>query len=372
MATPFIDRRLGIFLTALAVVTVGVPLANLMLDPSSGMHVPSYMLSLLGKYLCYALLAVALDLVWGYCGILSLGHGAFFALGGYAMGMHLMREIGARGAYGNPVLPDFMVFLGYEQLPWFWHGFDMFWFAAIMVLVVPGALAFVFGWFAFRSRVTGVYLSIITQAMTYALLLAFFRNEMGFGGNNGLTDFKDVLGFPLSADATRLALFILSALALAGGLLLGRAITISKFGKVLVGVRDAESRTRFLGYRVEHYKLFVFTVSAMMAGVAGALYVPQVGIINPGEFSPANSIEIVIWVALGGRGTLVGAALGALIVVAAKSWLTSAFPDAWLYALGAMFILVTIFLPQGVLGLIEKLGSRRAKAPEPEAVEAEA
>ncbi len=370
-STSFIDRRLGIFLTLLAVVTVFVPLANLGLSPDSGLHVPSYMLSLLGKYLCYALLAVALDLVWGYCGILSLGHGAFFALGGYAMGMYLMRQIGTRGAYGNAELPDFMVFLGYEKLPWFWYGFDMFWFACIMVLLVPGLLAFVFGWFAFRSRVTGVYLSIITQAMTYALLLAFFRNEMGFGGNNGLTDFKDVLGFPLQSDGMRLTLFVLSALALIGGLLLGRAITLSKYGKVLVGVRDAESRTRFLGYRVEHYKLFVFTVSAMMAGVAGALYVPQVGIINPGEFSPANSIEIVIWVALGGRGTLVGAALGALIVVATKSWLTSAFPDAWLYALGLLFILVTIFLPQGVLGLIEKLATRRAR-PEPEPAEAEA
>ena len=368
---PFLDRRLGIFLALLAVVTLGVPLANLMARPDSGLHVPTYMLSLLGKYLCYALLAVALDLVWGYCGILSLGHGAFFALGGYAMGMHLMRQIGARGAYGNADLPDFMVFLGYEKLPWFWHGFDMFWFACLMVLFVPGLLAFVFGWFAFRSRVTGVYLSIITQAMTYALLLAFFRNEMGFGGNNGLTDFKEVLGFPLAADGTRIALFLLSAFALMGGLLLARWITTSKFGKVLVGVRDAESRTRFLGYRVEHYKLFVFTVSAMMAGVAGALYVPQVGIINPGEFSPANSIEIVIWVALGGRGTLVGAALGALIVVAAKSWLTSAFPDAWLYFLGLMFILVTIFLPRGVLGLIEQIGARGERASEPEAVEAE-
>ena len=372
MATPFIDRRLGIFLALLAVVTVLVPLTNVWLSPESSLHVPSYMLSLLGKYLCYALLAVALDMVWGFCGILSLGHGAFFALGGYAMGMHLMREIGARGAYGNADLPDFMVFLGYEKLPWFWHGFDMFWFACLMVLVVPGLLAFVFGYFAFRSRVTGVYLSIITQAMTYALLLAFFRNEMGLGGNNGLTDFKDVLGFSLSSNGMRVTLFVFSALALAGGLLLARAITTSKFGKVLVGVRDAESRTRFLGYRVEHYKLFVFTVSAMMAGIAGALYVPQVGIINPGEFSPANSIEIVIWVALGGRGTLVGAALGALIVVSVKSWLTSAFPDAWLYALGLMFILVTIFLPQGVLGLIEKIGGRKRAAPEPEPLEVEA
>jgi urea transport system permease protein len=368
-----IDRRMGIFLALLFLVTVLVPASNLLAAPGSGLHVPSYVVALLGKYLCYALLAVALDLVWGYAGILSLGHGAFFALGGYAMGMHLMREIGDRGVYANPVLPDFMVFLGYSELPWFWLGFDMFWFAALMALIVPGLLAFIFGWFAFRSRVTGVYLSIITQALTFALMLAFFRNEMGFGGNNGLTDFRDVLGFSLSADSTRLVLFVLSALALAGGLLIGRAITISTFGKVLVAVRDGESRTRFLGYRVEHYKLLVFVVSAMMAGLAGALYVPQVGIINPGEFSPANSIEIVIWVALGGRGTLVGAAIGALIVAASKSWLTAAMPDAWLFVLGAMFIFVTIFMPKGVLGVIERLVPRRtprdARAAQPEPAE---
>jgi urea transport system permease protein len=354
-----IDRRTGVFLVVLFLVLVAVPAGNLLAAPGTGVHVPSHIVALLGKYLCFALLAVALDLVWGFAGILSLGHGAFFALGGYAMGMHLMREIGDRGVYANPVLPDFMVFLSYDRLPWYWHGFDMFWFACLMVLLVPGALAFVFGWFAFRSRVTGVYLSIITQALTFALMLAFFRNEMGLGGNNGLTDFRDVLGFSLSADTTRAALFVLSGLALAFGLVLGRAITASKFGKVLVAVRDAESRTRFLGYRVEHYKLFVFVVSAMLAGIAGALYVPQVGIINPGEFSPANSIEIVIWVALGGRGTLVGAALGALIVAAGKSWLTANFPEAWLFVLGAAFVLVTIFLPRGVLGLIEDLAPRR-------------
>jgi urea transport system permease protein len=267
-----------------------------------------------------------------------------------------------------------MVFLSYTELPWYWYGFDMFWFAALMVLLVPGLLAFVFGWFAFRSRVTGVYLSIITQALTYALMLAFFRNEMGFGGNNGLTDFRDVLGFSLSADTTRVGLFVLSGISLGFGVLLGRAITTSKFGKVLVGVRDAESRTRFLGYRVEHYKLFVFVVSAMLAGLAGALYVPQVGIINPSEFAPANSIEIVIWVALGGRGTLVGAALGALMVAAGKSWLTAAAPEIWLFVLGLAFVLVTIFLPKGVLGLVERVFDRGRPAapqpePEPEAVE---
>jgi urea transport system permease protein len=372
VAESLIDRRTGIFLALLFVAIVLVPVGNLVVGPGDTGHVPSHIVALLGKYLCYALLAVALDLVWGYAGILSLGHGAFFALGGYAMGMHLMREIGERGVYANPVLPDFMVFLSYTELPWYWQGFDMFWFACLMVLFVPGLLAFVFGWFAFRSRVTGVYLSIITQALTYALMLAFFRNEMGFGGNNGLTDFRDVLGFDLAADRTRVALFVLSGLALALGIVLGRAITASKAGKVLVAVRDAESRTRFLGYRVEHYKLFVFVVSAMLAGLAGALYVPQVGIINPSEFSPAYSIEIVIWVALGGRGTLIGAALGALIVVSAKSWLTANFPDVWLYVLGLMFILVTIFLPKGVLGLLEAIApGSRERVPAPAAEPAE-
>ncbi len=345
-----IGLRGWVFLGLLFVVTVAVPYANLALEPGHEAHLPSFAVSLLGKYLCYALLALSVDLVWGYAGILSLGHGAFFALGGYAMGMHLMREIGPRGVYGDPVLPDFMVFLNYDALPWFWWGFDMFWFACLMVLLVPGLLAFVFGWFAFRSRVTGVYLSIITQAMTYALMLAFFRNDMGFGGNNGLTDFKDILGFDLQADATRAGLFVASAVALGLGFVIARAITASRAGRVLVAVRDAEARVRFLGYRVEGYKLFVWTVSAMMAGVAGALYVPQVGIINPGEFSPANSIEAVIWVAVGGRGTLVGAALGGVGVNALETWFTTLAPEAWLFALGALFILVTIFLPRGILG----------------------
>jgi len=358
-----LDRRSWIFLGLLAAAAVAMLVGNLAIAPGSAAHVPSFAVSLMGKYLTFALLAISVDLVWGYCGILSLGHGAFFALGGYAMGMHLMREIGPRGVYGDPVLPDFMVFLNWGELPWFWHGFDMFWFACVMVLLVPGLLAFVFGWFAFRSRVTGVYLSIITQAMTYALMLAFFRNDMGFGGNNGLTDFKDVLGFELQSDTTRAGLFVLSALALGGGYVIARAITASRFGKVLVSVRDAEARARFLGYRVEGYKLFVFTVSAMMAGVAGALYVPQVGIINPGEFAPANSIEIVIWVAVGGRGTLAGAALGAILVNLAKTVFTSVAPNEWLYALGALFILVTLFLPRGVLGEATALFDRRVPAP---------
>ena len=349
------------FLAALAIAAVLVPVLNLAVPSGSPWHVPTTTVVLTGKYLCYALLALSIDLVWGYCGILSLGHGAFFALGGYAMGMHLMREIGPRGVYGNPVLPDFMVFLNWRELPWYWYGFDQFWFACLMVLAVPGALAFVFGAFAFRSRVTGVYLSIITQAMTFALMLAFFRNDMGLGGNNGLTDFKEVLVFDLQSNATRSGLFALSALALGAGFLLCRAIVASKLGKVLVAIRDAESRTRFIGYRVERYKLFVFTLSAMMAGVAGALYVPQVGIINPGEFAPANSIEAVIWVAVGGRGTLVGAALGAVVVNAGKSWFTGALPELWLFALGGLFIFVTLFLPKGLLGLLP--GRRRRAAP---------
>lgn len=338
-----------------------VPLANLAFPSGHALHVSNATVVLLGKWLTFALLAVALDLVWGYCGILSLGHGAFFALGGYAMGMHLMREIGPRGVYGHPVLPDFMVFLNFTELPLVWWGFDVFAYAVFMALVVPGALAFVFGWLAFRSRVTGVYLSIITQAGTYALMLAFFRNEMGFGGNNGLTDFKDVLGFSLQASSTRAVLFALAALALAGCLLLAQAIVTSKLGLVLVAIRDAEARTRFLGWRVERFKLFVFTISAMMAGLAGALYVPLVGIINPSEFSPANSIEAVIWVAVGGRGTLSGAALGAFVVSWLESWLTGAYPEAWLFVLGALFVAVTLFLPKGILGALRglRLGERR-------------
>ena len=364
-----LNRTTIVFLIVVLAAAVLVPLSNLALPAGSPLRVPDYMMPLLGKYLCYALLAVSVDLIWGYAGILSLGHGAFFALGGYAMGMYLMRQIGTRGVYGNPVLPDFMVFLNYKELPWFWHGFDWFPVAALMVLLAPGLLAFVFGWLAFRSRVTGVYLSIITQAMTYALLLAFFRNDMGFGGNNGLTDFKDILGFPVQAPGTRAALFFCSALALALGTLVCRAIVTSKLGKVLVAIRDAESRTRFIGYRVEHYKLFVWVVSAMLAGIAGALYVPQVGIINPSEFAPGNSIETVIWVAVGGRGTLAGAALGALAVNAGKTWFTGVLPELWLFALGALFVVVTLFLPKGILGTFLEAWGYRRRRREPEIVD---
>ena len=354
-----VDRPALILLTVLSALGLLVPLLTLAVPESSALHVTTYTVALLGKYMTYALLALAVDLVWGYCGILSLGHSAFFALGGYAMGMYLMRQIGARGVYGNPLLPDFMVFLNWKALPWYWSGFDMFWFAALMVLIVPGLLALVFGWLAFRSRVTGVYLSIITQALTYALMLAFFRNDMGFGGNNGFTDFKDLLGFDLHAATTRVGLFVISAAALAGGYLLCRYVVTSRAGRVIEAVRDAESRARFLGYRVDSYKLWVFVFSAVLAGVAGALYVPQVGIINPGEFAPLNSIEVVIWVAIGGRGTLYGAVAGALVVNYAKTYLTGALPEMWLYALGALFVLVTVFLPKGIVGLLPPARERQ-------------
>ena len=359
LTQPFNERSTQIFLLILTVAVIAVTVLHLAVPAGHPLYVSGYTVGLLGKYLTYALLAVSVDLVWGYLGILSLGHGAFFALGGYAMGMYLMRQIGDRGTYGDPILPDFMVFLSWDSLPWYWYGFDMAWFAFAMVLLAPGALALVFGWLAFRSRVTGVYLSIITQAMTFALMLAFFRNEMGFGGNNGLTDFRELLGFDLRSGATRLGLFIASGVALALGYLLCRAIVGSKLGRVCVATRDAEARTRFLGYRVERFQLFVFVVSAMLAGVAGALYVPQVGIINPSEFEPLFSIEIVLWVALGGRASLYGAVIGAVLVNYAKTVFTGVMPDAWLFALGALFVLVTVFLPKGVAGLLSQLKRRR-------------
>jgi urea transport system permease protein len=340
-----------------------VPALNLWLPATSPIALPDYLVPLLGKYLCYALLALSLDLIWGYAGILSLGQGAFFALGGYCMGMYLMRQIGTRGVYGNPVLPDFMVFLNWKALPWYWWGFDHFALAAVLVFLVPGLLAFVFGWLAFRSRVSGVYLSIITQAMTYALLLAFFRNDMGFGGNNGLTDYKDILGWDVHLPSTRLGLYLATVVALGLGYLVCRVITASKFGRVLLAIRDAESRIRFLGYSVTNAKLFVFMVAALLAGLAGALYVPQVGIINPSEFSPGNSIEVAIWVSVGGRGTLVGAIIGAILVNLAKTWLTGAAPETWLFVLGALFVLVTLVFPQGLVGLIRRVRPVRRGAP---------
>lgn len=344
--------------SVLMITAIYVVIANQLFSPDSFFFVSSYSVNLLGKYLCYALLALALDLVWGYCGILSLGHGAFFALGGYGMGMYLMRQIGDRGVYGNPELPDFMVFLNWDSLPWFWMGSDSFIWMLAMVVLVPGVLAYVFGAMAFRSRVSGVYLSIMTQAMTYALMLAFFRNEMGFGGNNGLTDFKDILGFSLQSDSTRLVLFIITVLVLGVAYYLCDWIVTCKAGKIATAIRDSENRVRFVGYNTASYKVFLFTFSAVLAGIAGALYVPQVGIINPGEFSPINSIEIVIWVAIGGRGTLYGAIIGAIVVSFAKTRLTGIMPEAWLFALGGLFVLVTLLMPKGLVGFVENIYRR--------------
>ena len=346
---------LAAFATALLVL---VPVSALVFPQGSALHLSEYWVGLGGKIICYAIVALAMDLVWGYAGILSLGHGLFFALGGYAMGMYLMRAIGSEGVY-HSALPDFMVFLDWKTYPWSWWGTEHFLWAALLAVAVPGLLAWVFGWFAFRSRIKGVYFSIITQALTYAAMLLFFRNETGFGGNNGFTDFKRILGAPIATRETRVALFVASAAMLIGTLLLARWLVTSKFGRVLAAIRDAEQRVMFCGYDTEHYKLFVWTLSAVLCGIAGALYVPQVGIINPSEMSPANSIEIAIWVAVGGRGTLSGALVGAALVNGAKSFFTQVFPDIWLYFLGLLFILVTLFMPQGVVGALQLL--RRSK-----------
>ncbi len=334
-------------------------LGNTFFEDGNLFYVGANSITLVGKYLCYALLAVSLDLIWGYLGILSLGHAAFFGLGGYVMGMYLMRQIGTRGVYGDPLLPDFMIFLNWDSLPWYWLGVNHFWFAALLIVLVPGILAFIFGYFAFKSRVSGVYLSIITQALTFALALAFYRNEMGFGGNNGLTDFKDILGFSLSSDSTRLTLLFLSALFLTIGYFICRKIVSSRLGKVATAIRDAEMRTRFMGYHVVWFKLAIFTVAAMLAGIAGALYVPQVGIINPSEFNPICSIELVIWVAVGGRASLYGAIVGAILINYAKTLFTGLFPEGWLYALGLIFILVTIFFPKGIIGVLEAIDLKK-------------
>jgi urea transport system permease protein len=363
--TRLIDRGAGIFLVLLAAFAIAIPVLNVLVPPGSSLHLSTYLVALFGKYICYGMLALSIDLIWGYAGILSLGHGAFFALGGYAMGMYLMRQIGTRGVYANPILPDFMVFLNWHDLPFFWYGFNHFAYALLMIVLAPGLLAFVFGWFAFRSRVTGVYLSIITQAMTYALMLAFFRNDMGFGGNNGMTDYKEILGWDLHQPSTRLGLYLGSATALGAGYLLCRFVTTSKLGRVLLALRDAESRVRFLGYSATNAKLFVFTLSAVLAGIAGALYVPQVGIINPSEFSPGNSIEIAIWVSVGGRGTLSGAIIGAALVNLAKTWLTGAAPETWLFVLGALFVVTTLVIPRGIVGLLHSARWVRPPATAP-------
>jgi urea transport system permease protein len=366
LAPSFLTSRQWLMFVAIGGVLLLLPLLNQV----GGGLVPDRVIPLVGKFLCFALLALAMDLVWGYTGVLSLGHAVFFALGGYAMGMYLMRAIGTEGVYRSE-LPDFMVFLDWKELPWYWRGFDNFGFAAVMALFVPGLLALIFGFFAFRSRIKGVYFSIITQALTYALMLLMFRNETGFGGNNGLTDFKRLLGFSLADQATKRGLYVATVIALLGSFLLCRYIVTSKLGRVLLALRDAESRVMFSGYEPLGYKLFIWTTSAMLCGLAGALYTPQVGIINPSELQPANSIEIAIWVAVGGRASLVGGALGALLVNGLKSWLTAAYPELWLYALGVTFIAATLFLPQGIVGLFARKGSApKATPPEPEPVEA--
>jgi urea transport system permease protein len=336
-----------------SVLFVLFPVANLLIPQGSTFHLSAYWVTLIGKIMCYAMVAIAMDLIWGYCGILSLGHGLFFALGGYAMGMYLMRQIGSDGQY-RAALPDFMVFLDWKAFPWYWGNTEHFWYALLLVVALPGCIAFVFGYFAFRSRIKGVYFSIITQALTYAAMLLFFRNETGFGGNNGFTDFKRILGFAITTPATRMTLFVITAACLIGTLLLVRYLVTSKFGRILAAIRDAETRVMFCGYNTVHYKLFVWTLSAVLCGIAGALYVTQVGIINPGEMSPANSIEIAIWVAVGGRGSLTGAIVGAAVVNGAKSFFTQAFPEYWLYVLGLMFILVTLYMPQGIVGLMQR------------------
>ncbi len=345
---------------ALAVIAVVVPVANLLMPVDSALHLSDYAVQLVAKIMCYAMCALAMDLIWGYTGILSLGHGVFFALGGYAMGMYLMRQIGSDGQY-RLSMPDFMVFLNWKEFPWQWALSDSFVAQMLLVVLAPGLLAFVFGFFAFRSRIKGVYFSIITQAMTYAIMLLFFRNETGFGGNNGFTDFKRILGMPLASPSMRMTLFVVTGCTLVAFFLLARAIVESKFGRVLQAIRDAESRVMFTGYDPLRYKLAIWTLSAVMCGIAGALYVPQVGIINPSEMAPAASIEIAIWTAVGGRATLIGPIVGAFFVNGAKSWFTQAFPEFWLYALGAMFIAVTLFLPQGIVGLVRGSGGVLAR-----------
>jgi urea transport system permease protein len=348
------------FFAALLAVCALAPVLNLLVPEGSALHLSDYTVAVLGRIMCYAICALAMDLIWGYTGILSLGHGLFFALGGYMMGMYLMRQIGLEGNYKSE-LPDFMVFLDWKELPWHWTFSGSFIVQMILVVAVPGLLAFVFGYFAFRSRIKGVYFSIITQALTFAAMLLFFRNETGFGGNNGFTDFKRILDIPLATQQTRMFLFVLTGLTLLGFFLFARWLVQSKFGRVLQAIRDAETRVMFSGYNPVRYKLTIWTISAMMCGVAGALYVPQVGIINPTEMSPANSIEIAIWAAVGGRATLIGPIVGAFLVNGAKSWFTTAFPEYWLYFLGAMFIIVTLYLPHGVVGLVRKLFAGKGK-----------
>ena len=349
---PFFTRGGWIALAAFAFIAlILLPSLYAFVPEGNPLHVSAYTVTLVGKIMCYAIVAMAMNLIWGYTGILSLGHGVFFALGGYAFGMYLMRQIGREGQYQSD-LPDFMVFLDWKKFPWYWTNSDSFLWCVALVILIPALLALVFGFFAFRSRIKGVYFSIITQVMTFAFMLLFFRNDTGFGGNNGFTDFKRVLGYPITVPSTRAVIFGVTALALIGTVFLTRYLIRSKVGRVLTAIRDSESRLMFSGYNPLGYKLFVWTLSAVLCGIAGALYVPQVGIINPSEMSPANSIEIAVWVAVGGRGTLIGPLLGAGVVNGAKSFFTQAFPEYWLFFLGLLFILVTLFLPKGIVGAV--------------------
>jgi urea transport system permease protein len=347
-------------MAAVITVTVLVPILNLLAPDGSVFHLSDYAVALVGKIMCYAICALAMDLIWGYTGILSLGHGLFFALGGYGMGMYLMRQIGRDGSYHSD-LPDFMVFLDWKTVPWHWTFSESFIAQMILVVLVPGLLAFVFGFFAFRSRIKGVYFSIITQAMTFAAMLLFFRNETGFGGNNGFTDFKRILGITIAQPSTRMVLFVLTGLTLIGFYLMARWLVNTKFGRVLQAIRDAENRVMFCGYNPLAYKLAIWTLSAVMCGIAGALYVPQVGIINPSEMSAASGIEIAIWAAVGGRATLIGPIIGAFFVNGAKSWFTQVFPEFWLYFLGLLFVVVTLYLPDGIVGGVRRLLNKQAE-----------
>ena len=357
-----LSKRAYIALSALTLcVLIGVPIFSLLVPETSMFYMSAYALTLIGKIMCFAIAALALDLVWGYCGILSLGHGLFFAIGGYIMGMYLMRQIGAEGVYKS-ALPDFMVFLDWKELPWFWKGSEHFWWMLLMLILIPGLVSWVFGYFAFRSRIKGVYFSIITQALTYATMLLFFRNETGFGGNNGFTDFKRILGYSISAPSTRVTLFLITFIVLVSSFLLCRAVITSKMGRVITAVRDAESRLMFCGYNPLGFKLFIWVLSAVLCAIAGALFVPQVGIINPGEMSPTNSIEMVIWVAVGGRGTLLGPIIGAFAVSGAKSFFTANFAEYWLFFLGLMFVLTTLFLPNGLLGVYHQIFGKKGGA----------
>jgi len=366
--TPFVVRffsatgRKGwVALMLFALLTiVAVPASHLMLPVDHALWIPTFYVTLLGKIMCYAIVAVAMDLIWGYAGVLSLAQGLFFALGAYAFGMYLMREIGLDGVYQSH-LADYMVFLDWKEYPWYWKFSEYFLWSMMLVIVAPGLLAFVFGFFVFRSRVKGVYFAIISQAMLYAFLLLFFMNNFGFGGNNGFTDFQRILGYDITSPEMRATLFAMSATMLMFALLLGRYLVSSKFGRILTAIRDAEMRVMFLGYNPLWYKLFIWTLGAIICGIAGALYVPQVGIINPSEMATASSIEIAIWTAIGGRGTLIGPAIGAVVVNLSKSWFTVAFPEYWLYFLGLMFVLVTLLLPQGIVGLYQRLRARSTR-----------